>query len=85
MSFAMAAVYRIVMEEVRMDSMMAVQKCTIIVFGRLNFFSCRKRLLCFLGEGAGVQFPLEVLGEDCAQEAVMGVSGGIFFLKSIEL
>ena len=26
-------------------------------------------LLCFLGEGADVQFPLEVLGEDSAQEA----------------
>ena len=25
--------------------------------------------MCFLGEGADVQFPLEVLGEDGAQEA----------------
>ena len=25
-------------------------------------------LLCFLGEGADAQFPLEVLGEDSAQE-----------------
>ena len=50
--------------------------------------------MCFLGEGADVQFPLEVLGEDSAQEAKRlhsvdwgvtqgdGVSGIVFFLKS---
>ena len=46
LSLAVAAVYQTVMEEVRMDSIMGVYKCTIIVLGRLNFFSCcRKNIL----------------------------------------
>ena len=46
LSLEVAAAYQTVMEEVRMDSMMAEYKCTIIVFGRLNFFSCcRKNIL----------------------------------------
>ena len=39
LSSTVTAVNQMVMEEVRMEPMMAVQKCTIIVFGRLNFFS----------------------------------------------
>ncbi len=33
---AVAAAYQMVIEEVRFDLMMAVQKCTITDFGRLN-------------------------------------------------
>ncbi|XP_054455421.1 unconventional myosin-XV [Anoplopoma fimbria] len=35
-----AAAYQTVMEEVRIDAMLAVQKYTYIVFGSFNFFSC---------------------------------------------
>ena len=39
------AVYQMVMEEVRMDLMMAVYKCTVIVIGRWNLFSCRRKYI----------------------------------------
>lgn len=38
----------VVIEEVRINSVMEGEKCTIIVFGRLDFFSChRKYILCW--------------------------------------
>ncbi len=42
LSLAVAAVGQMVKEEVRMDSVMAVLKCSIIDFGRLTFFSCHR-------------------------------------------
>ncbi len=48
LSLAVAAVYQMVMEEVRMDPVKAVYKCTVIVFGRLNFFSCRRKYILYL-------------------------------------
>ena len=45
---AVAAACHMVMDEVRMDSVMAVEKFTIIIFGRFNFFSCcRKYIHCW--------------------------------------
>ncbi len=66
MCLAVAAAYQMVMEEVRIDSVMAVQKCTITVFCKLNFLSCHSKYsLAFLVR----ELPLEVLGYDGAQEA----------------
>src|SRR4029434_9324174 len=44
LSLAVAAAYQTVMEEVRMDSMMQVEKCTIIAFGKIGRASCRERV-----------------------------------------
>ena len=45
LSMTVVAVYQMVMEEVRMDLMMAVYKCTVIVIGRWNLFSCRRKYI----------------------------------------
>ena len=50
LSLAKAAACQMVTEEVRMDSMMAVQKCTIIIFGRLDFFNCRRKYSEVVGQ-----------------------------------
>lgn len=49
-----AAVYQMVtkvIKEVRMDSVMALQKWTAVVFDWLNIFSCHRKFIlsCFLG------------------------------------
>ena len=44
------AAFCMVMKEVRMDSMMTVNECTIIVFGKLNFCALsvvHRHLYCF--------------------------------------
>ena len=43
LSLATAAGNQVMMEWVRMDSMMAVKNCVIIVLGSLNFLSCRRK------------------------------------------
>lgn len=43
-----AAVYHVVMEEVRVDSVTAEQKCTVVVLGRLGFFSKLKKFTVWL-------------------------------------
>lgn len=44
-SLAASAAYQLVMKEVRMDPMMAAQKWIVIDFGRLNFFSRRRKFI----------------------------------------
>lgn len=48
LSLIAAAAYQMLLKEVKMDSMMTVQNCTIIVFGQLSFFSfCMRSILCW--------------------------------------